>query len=96
MGNFLLGLGLGLTAGVLLAPKSGSETRRYIADKAAEGTDYVTEQGRNLMEQGRQLKDSASDLYERGRNVVMGQKEKIAETVSAVVGEARRQYQPTV
>ena len=89
MGNFLLGLGLGLTAGVLLAPKPGSETRRYLADKAAEGTDYVTEQGR-------QLKDSASDLFERGRNAVMGQKEKIAETVSNVVGEARRQYQPAV
>jgi gas vesicle protein len=66
MGNFLLGLGIGITAGVLLAPKSGSETRKYIADKAAEGTDYVTDQGR-------QLKDTASDLYDRGRNIVNSQ-----------------------
>lgn len=86
MGNFLLGLGIGITAGVLLAPKSGSETRRYLADKAAEGSDY-------MVEQGRQIRDTASDLYERGRNVVNTQKEKISNVVSSVSGEARRQYQ---
>jgi gas vesicle protein len=86
MGNFLLGLGIGITVGVLLAPKSGSETRKYIADKAADGTDYVTEQGK-------QLKDTASDLYERGRNVVNSQKDKIASVASSLVDETQQLYQ---
>lgn len=86
MGNFLLGLGIGLTVGVLMAPKPGSETRRLIADKYSEGTDY-------LMDQGRQWKDTASDLIDRGRNVVMSQKEKLSDLASNVAGEARRQYQ---
>lgn len=89
MGNFLLGLGIGITAGVLLAPKSGSETRKYLTDKAAEGSDF-------MVDQGRQLKDTASDLYDRGRNMVNSQKEKVAGVVSSVVGETRRQYQRAV
>ena len=86
MGNFLLGLGIGITAGVLLAPSSGSETRKYLADKAAEGSDYMAEQGR-------QLKESASDLYDRGRNIVNSQKDKIANVASGVAEETRRQFQ---
>ena len=70
MGSFLLGFGIGITVGVLFAPKSGSESRDYIGSKAGEGTDY-------LLKQGQQLKDSASDLLERGKNVVMSQKDKV-------------------
>ena len=70
MGSFLLGFGIGITVGVLFAPKSGSESRDYIGSKAGEGTDY-------LLKQGQQLKDSASELLERGKNVVMSQKDKV-------------------
>ena len=86
MGNFLIGFGIGVAAGVLMAPKSGSETRRFIANKASEGSDYVTDQAR-------QLKDAASDLYDRGRNVVNTQKEKLSSVVSSASNEASRQYQ---
>ena len=95
MGNFLLGLGIGLTVGVLMAPKSGSETRKYIADKTAEGTDYLMEQGRQLRDTATKWTDTASDLIDRGRNAVMTQKEKLADVASSVAGEARRQYQRT-
>lgn len=89
MGNFLLGLGIGMTAGVLLAPKSGSETRKYLADKASDTSDY-------MVEQGGKLKDQASDLFDRGKNVVNSQKDKLAGMASNVAGEARRQYQQQV
>jgi gas vesicle protein len=82
MGNFLLGFGIGVTVGVLFAPKSGSDTRQYLADKANEGGDY-------LMQQGQQLKDSASDLLDRGRNVVMSQKDKMSE----MAGNAAQSFQ---
>ena len=86
MGNFLFGLGIGITVGVLLAPKSGSETRKYISDKTSQGTDFVVEQGRQWM-------DTTSDLIDRGRNVVMSQKEKLGDMVSHMTGDARRHYQ---
>jgi gas vesicle protein len=70
MGNFLLGFSLGLGFGMLFAPKPGSETRDYLGSKASEGTDY-------LRQQGQQLKDSASDLLERGKSAVMSQKDRI-------------------
>ena len=70
MGNFLLGFGIGITVGVLFAPKSGPESRDYLGSKATEGTDY-------LLKQGQQLKDSAADLLDRGKTVVMSQKDKV-------------------
>ena len=80
MNNFLLGFGVGLTLGVLFAPKAGAESRGYISAKASEGTDY-------LLKQGQQLKDSASDLLERGKNVVASQKDKF----TGAADEARQQ-----
>lgn len=77
MGNFLLGFGIGLTAAVLFAPKSGSESREYLGSKASDGTDY-------LLKQGQQLKDSAADLLDRGKTAVMNQKDKLTGTAEQV------------
>ncbi len=87
MNNFLLGFGIGVTVGVLFAPKAGSDTRQYLANKANEGSDY-------LMQQGQQLKDTASDLLDKGRNVVMNQKDKVSDMVGNVAGQTRREYSP--
>lgn len=80
MNNFLLGFGVGLAVGVLFAPKAGAESREYISSKASEGTDY-------LLKQGQQLKDSATDLLERGKNIVTSQKDKVTGSVE----DARQQ-----
>lgn len=85
MNNFLLGFGIGVTVGVLFAPKAGSDTRQYLANKANEGSDY-------LMQQGQQLKDTASDLLDKGRNVVMNQKDKVSDMVGKAAGEAKQQF----
>ena len=74
MNSFLLGFGVGLTVGMLFAPKSGLETRDYISTKTNEGTDY-------LLKQGQQLKDSASDLLERGKNIVTSQRDQVKNTM---------------
>lgn len=74
MGNFLIGFGIGMTVGVLFAPKRGVETRDYISSKASETADY-------LAKQGQQLKDSASDMVERGKQAVMNQKDKLASSI---------------
>lgn len=39
----LAGLAVGVSAGLLLAPQSGKETRRMIKDKAVEAKDFAEE-----------------------------------------------------
>src|ERR1700684_4596516 len=86
-GYFLLGLGIGVAAGVLWAPRSGEETRQYLADRAGDGADYLrnrTEEGKQyLRQQTDNLKGSASDLYEKGRTTVQKQKENLTAAVEA-------------
>jgi gas vesicle protein len=65
---FLAGLGLGALAGVLYAPRSGSETRDALRARAEEGREYV--RGR-----AREARDQASQWADRGRDVVNQQKE---------------------
>jgi gas vesicle protein len=74
--SFLLGLGVGIGIGLLFAPKSGSETRQIIKDKAGEGTDY-------LKQRTDDLRQSASEIVEKGREVVSRQKETIADALEA-------------
>lgn len=65
---FLAGLGLGALAGVLYAPRSGSETREVLRVRAEEGRDYVKNRAREAREQ-------ASQWADRGRDAVNQQKE---------------------
>lgn len=73
---FFLGLGLGVAVGLLVAPKSGPETRDLLLSKADEGKDY-------LLRRTDDLKDSASDLVEKGRNVILKQKDQLSAAVEA-------------
>jgi gas vesicle protein len=65
---FLAGLGLGALAGVLYAPRSGSETREVLRARAEEGREYVKSRAR-------EARDQASQWADRGREVVSSQKE---------------------
>jgi gas vesicle protein len=65
---FLAGLGLGALAGVLYAPRSGSETREAIRARAEEGREF-------MKNRAREAKDQASQWADKGREVVTQQKE---------------------
>jgi gas vesicle protein len=76
---FLTGALIGATAALLYAPKSGKETRRYIADKTQQSRDAVesagedlVEAGREMFDRGRKLVEDAADLFDRGRKLVRG------------------------
>jgi len=73
---FLAGLGIGAILALLFAPKSGEETRDYIAQKAGEGKDYVAAKGKELRRQ-------AEELVEKGSDVVAQQKEQLAAAFDA-------------
>jgi gas vesicle protein len=73
---FFLGLGLGVVAGILFAPKSGAETRDFLRSKANEGADYAKRRAA-------ELRDQAAEGIERGRSAVQRHKENIAAAVEA-------------
>ncbi len=73
---FLIGLGIGSLIGVLFAPRSGEETRDYLATRADEGRDYA-------QKKARELRERAEDLLERSKEVMGRQKEAIASAVEA-------------
>jgi len=79
---FLVGLGIGALVGILFAPKSGEETREYLAQKADEGREYA-------QRKARELRERADDIIERGKNVAARQKE----SISAAVDAGREAYQ---
>jgi gas vesicle protein len=70
MGNFLLGFGLGIAAGVLFAPQAGEDTREYLGSKANDSVGY-------LKRQSQEVKDSAMDMVDRGKDIVNRQMEKM-------------------
>lgn len=86
-GYFLLGLGIGVAAGILWAPRSGEETRQLLADKAGEGADYLKNRAQEGTDYVRQrandMKQSAADLYEQGRSTVARQRDTLGQAVEA-------------
>src|SRR5271157_1829050 len=79
---FLVGLGIGALVGILFAPKSGEETREFLASKADEGRDYAQRKARDLRER-------AEDILERSKAAAVRQ----TETISAAVDAGREAYQ---
>ena len=76
---FLTGAILGATVAMLYAPKSGKETRRFIAHKTQQGRDAVSDTAediadasREMFERGRKLVEDAADLFDRGRKLGKG------------------------
>jgi gas vesicle protein len=73
---FFLGLGLGVAAGLLFAPKSGPETRDLLRSKADEGKDY-------LKKRTTEVRDQAADVLERGKSTVTRQRDNLVAAVEA-------------
>jgi len=71
---FLVGLGVGSLIAVLFAPKSGEETRKYLAKKAGEGNEFARKQAR-------ELRDRAEDAVERGMETIAQTKKQIAAAI---------------
>ena len=75
-GNFLLGLGIGVGVGLLFAPRSGEETRDMLMSKADEGKDY-------LKRQTEDLRGSAADIVDKGREVINRQRDSLSDAIDA-------------
>lgn len=79
LGWFLAGAVIGAAVAILYAPKSGKETRQFIADTTQKSKDAVVDSSQNVMdasremfERGRKLVEDAADLFDRGRKLMRG------------------------
>jgi gas vesicle protein len=73
--GFLLGAGFGVGIGMLLAPKSGDKTRGLIKEKVDEGKEY-------LKRRSSELRDSATDIIESGKEAIGRQKDALATAIA--------------
>jgi len=72
--DFLIGLSMGATTGLLFAPHSGKKTRTQIAEAATDGAAYVKEGGETV-------RDAVLGVVERGKDEIARQKEGISEVI---------------
>ena len=73
---FFLGLGIGVAAGVLFAPKSGPETRDYLKSKANEGADVAKRRAE-------EAREAAVGALNRGKSTVQRHKDNLTAAVEA-------------
>ena len=79
---FCIGMGIGAVVSLLVAPKSGQETREFLARKVEDSKEYA-------QRKARELRERAEDLADRGKQAV-AQK---AESISAAFDAGRETYQ---
>jgi gas vesicle protein len=73
---FLVGLGVGALVGVLFAPKSGEDTREYLAKRADDGREFA-------QKKAKELRERADELIERGKDVASRKRESLSAAVDA-------------
>ena len=64
---FVLGAITGAAVALLMAPATGEETRRLLAEKAREGRDRAGDAARQGRELWNRQRDNLSQAFERGR-----------------------------
>lgn len=83
---FIVGLGLGAATAMLFAPKSGEEIREYLTERAEDGRRYAKERGR-------ELRAAATDVVDRGREVMSRQKDAVSAAAHAAKDAYNRESQ---
>jgi gas vesicle protein len=73
---FIMGAFLGAATALLLAPRSGEETRKLIASKAKDGADYVASRSRDVAEK-------TSGFVDRGKEILQQQRESLSAALEA-------------
>ena len=84
---FLAGAGIGAALAVLLAPRSGRETREWISSTANDGKDFVANkvnEGRQFVEdKGRRVSDDFTSFIDKSKEAVQRQKEQLTAAFEA-------------
>ena len=86
--SFVLGALSGAALAILLAPRSGRETRELLSDKMREAADRSRRLGEQALAKGREATEEASGYLERQREAL----EKRRDRLSAAVEAGRQAY----
>lgn len=86
---FILGAISGAAVALLWAPAPGSETRRYLGERAREGAEKASDTARQIGDKVREGRDRAADVVEQGREFVNRQRQ----TITTAVDRGREAYQ---
>ena len=73
---FVLGAAIGAATALLLAPRSGVETRKLIMSKAREGADVVTNRAKAVA-------GKTTEYVERGKEMLQQQRDQISAAIEA-------------
>lgn len=68
--SFLLGVLTGASVALLLAPRSGRETREALGEKLKDAAEKGRALGERVAEKGREAAEGASRLADRGRDIL--------------------------
>ena len=85
---FGIGAALGATAAVLLAPKSGPDTRKFLRSKAEDSADYVASRAADA-------RDTATQTINRGKKVIKQNADNLSAAVDAGVQTYREAVETT-
>ncbi len=72
----ILGGVIGAATALLLAPRSGPETRKLILNKAREGADYVAAHSKSIA-------DKTSEFVDRGKGIIQQQRDSLSAALEA-------------
>ena len=75
LAGFVVGGAIGAVAGILLAPKSGEETRKLLSDSAQDSARRADETAKQIQSKA---DDAVSDLQKKGEEI----KEKLQDLIS--------------
>jgi gas vesicle protein len=73
---FVLGAAIGAATALLLAPRSGVETRKLILSKARDGADVVATHAKTVA-------GKTSEYVERGKEVLQQQRDQLSAAIEA-------------
>jgi gas vesicle protein len=99
---FLLGAATGATCALLFAPASGSDTRRYLGDRARDaqsGASSAASKARDAVQQGKQAAITTIDDWRPAVNAMVDSGRQVIEhgkqAISSAVAQGREAYQQT-
>jgi len=84
---FLIGGFVGAAIGLLVAPKSGEETRAFLGSKYREGTNLLGEKARQgretIAEKSREVSTRVTQTIDKGRDMLNRQREQFGAAIEA-------------
>ena len=73
--ELVIGMGIGLLAGLLWAPRSGEQTRKEVRRRTSEGLDYLNQQAERLREGADKLAAMSKEWIARHGDTIQSESE---------------------